>query len=323
MSEGARALPDILVSIQAVMQEVSGIAKAGTYKDSRTGKVQYNFLRSADAVAQVGAAFRQQGVMVQSRDCHTTYTENSVSKAQGTQLWTSARVEITYLFTSLTDGSTLEFASAGEGRDTADKATSKAMTMALKYALSQALMIATNEVDPDAERPEIEQEGVVTVAKPRGDETDAQRQAREAFEARQAAQRPAAQARQATAAQTQPDQGDPLGEAKARLERELNAQQVMGDGQAEADPVILALAGAHRTYTQGLAAGNPPYPRDDAHAQRAAVAAHALRNAKDRAEVDRIILQADKEGLLVLTVDKRPLAAEASAVRNTFAVSAS
>lgn len=321
MSEGAPVLPDILVSVQAVMQSVTGIAKAGTYKDSRTGKVQYNFLRSADAVAQVGAAFREHGVMIQSRDCHVTYTENSVSRAQGTQLWTSARVEITYVFTSLTDGSTLEFASAGEGRDTADKATSKAMTMALKYTLTQAFTIATNEVDPDAERPEIEQDGVVQVAKPRGkDETDAQRQAREQFEARQRAQRPAAEARQATAAQTRPVQGDPLADAQTQLEQELGARPVNGI----ADPVVLALAKAHKAYTTSMATGgNPPYPRDDAHAQRAALAAHGLRNAQDRGEVDRIILKADQEDLLPLTVDGKPLAAEASAIRNTFALGVS
>lgn len=56
------------------------------------------------------------------------------------------------------DGSTVESIIVGEGLDTGDKATNKAMAIAYKYACFQVFCIPTEEmVDPDAERPELEE----------------------------------------------------------------------------------------------------------------------------------------------------------------------
>jgi hypothetical protein len=51
---------------------------------------------------------------------------------------------------------------ASEGIDYGDKATSKAMSMALKYALFQTLMIPTEEADPDAQTYEISSEPTIS-----------------------------------------------------------------------------------------------------------------------------------------------------------------
>jgi len=53
------------------------------------------------------------------------------------------------------NGDYVEASSWGEGTDSGDKATSKAMTMAFKSVLAQAFAIATSEMgDPDGETPE-------------------------------------------------------------------------------------------------------------------------------------------------------------------------
>lgn len=55
------------------------------------------------------------------------------------------------------DGSTVESVIVGEGLDTGDKATNKAMAIAYKYACFQVFCIPTEEmVDPDSESPEHE-----------------------------------------------------------------------------------------------------------------------------------------------------------------------
>lgn len=54
------------------------------------------------------------------------------------------------------DGSKVSTEVIGEGMDSGDKATNKAMAIAHKYALLQALMIPTEDmVDPDSESPQI------------------------------------------------------------------------------------------------------------------------------------------------------------------------
>lgn len=57
------------------------------------------------------------------------------------------------------DGSFVESVIIGEGLDTGDKATNKAMAIAYKYVCFQVFCIPTEEMsDPDAERPEMELE---------------------------------------------------------------------------------------------------------------------------------------------------------------------
>lgn len=56
------------------------------------------------------------------------------------------------------DGSFVETTVIGEGMDTGDKATNKAMAIAYKYACFQVFCIPTEEMDdPDAESPELEE----------------------------------------------------------------------------------------------------------------------------------------------------------------------
>lgn len=64
--------------------------------------------------------------------------------------------KIRYTFFS-EDGSSVQAIVIGEGMDSGDKATNKAMAIAFKYACFQTFCIPTEEmVDPDSERPELE-----------------------------------------------------------------------------------------------------------------------------------------------------------------------
>ena len=53
------------------------------------------------------------------------------------------------------DGTSIEATTIGEGMDSGDKATNKAMAIAMKYALFQVFCIPTEEMkDPDSETPD-------------------------------------------------------------------------------------------------------------------------------------------------------------------------
>lgn len=63
-------------------------------------------------------------------------------------LWT-VHLRVRYTFYA-PDGSSVEAVGWGEGTDMADKATSKAMTMAMKSVIFQVFAISDHEVDPDS-----------------------------------------------------------------------------------------------------------------------------------------------------------------------------
>ena len=73
-----------------------------------------------------------------------------------------AEVLVRYRFAA-EDGSSVEVVSAGEAADTGDKATSKALSMALKYALFQTFLIPTGDPDPDSETAEEHVSGLIDV----------------------------------------------------------------------------------------------------------------------------------------------------------------
>jgi hypothetical protein len=148
--------PHILAAIGSVMDEVRSIGKSG---QMRGGGQSYKFRKWDDIQDELGEAFRRHGVMIQATNLGATYhvadpvPKFRNGKQDGVTVWTTCRIEKRYTFTSLGDGSTLITEGYGEGKDTSDKATSKAETMCAKYALSTAFMIATGDKDPDAERP--------------------------------------------------------------------------------------------------------------------------------------------------------------------------
>lgn len=145
----------ILTAIRQVMRVVTYIPKAGQYGKEGDRSGTYRFRKFDDTAAAIGKAFRDFGVFVQVRtlDRKIDVYEKPYSNGNGSVRWTDAYVQMQYVFTSLEDGSELTVEAYGQGKDNSDKATAKAMTMALKTALTQAFMIPTDEPDPDSERP--------------------------------------------------------------------------------------------------------------------------------------------------------------------------
>lgn len=146
--------PAILAAIWKVMKQVTYVPKAGQYDGGKSGS--YKFRKFEDTAAALGDAFRAHGVFVQSEVVSRVVAEpdkKPYSSGSGYTAWSQVFLTVKYRFTSLEDGSVLEASAAGEGKDSSDKASSKAMTMAMKYALTQAFMIATEDPDPDSERP--------------------------------------------------------------------------------------------------------------------------------------------------------------------------
>jgi hypothetical protein len=139
-------VPAVYAAMWAVMRQVRGIGKHGTMAAQAGG---YRFRKYDDLKLALGEAFREHGLMVQTHDILDAQRE-----VRGQMM--HVVVTVRYRFTSLADGSEVTFTSVGEGADRGDKATGKAMTMALKTALDQAFMLAAEDIeDPDAVRPEM------------------------------------------------------------------------------------------------------------------------------------------------------------------------
>ena len=138
---------NIYQSIAAVMGEIGAVGK--TSKNQQQGFMY----RGIDAVMNaLQPALIKYGVFVVPEILEQTREERV--NAKGTTLIYSI-CKIKYTFYA-EDGSSVCATVIGEGMDTGDKATNKAMSIAFKYACFQVFCIPTEEmVDPDAECHEV------------------------------------------------------------------------------------------------------------------------------------------------------------------------
>lgn len=151
-AQAANALPVPLIyrALAGVIADVGAVAK------DRVNKTQGFKFRSVDDVynALHPALAKNKVVIVPEivdRTCEVIgKTKNGVDMI---------KVVCTIQFHFFAeDGSSVKAVIVGEGLDTGDKATNKAMAIAYKYACFQVFCIPTEEmVDPDAERPELEE----------------------------------------------------------------------------------------------------------------------------------------------------------------------
>lgn len=78
--------------------------------------------------------------------------EERVSKQGGNLIYSICKIKYTFY---AEDGTYVDAITIGEGMDSGDKATNKAMAIAMKYALFQVFCIPTEEmIDPDGISPE-------------------------------------------------------------------------------------------------------------------------------------------------------------------------
>lgn len=151
--------PHVFRAMWALMQDVAWVGMDGQMRGSGGN---YAYRKVDQVIAALGHHARGHGLALQSRVVTPpTYVEHvKTSRKDGEvkeTVWTTCRgLVMEYRWTSLVDGSTFTTQAVGEGRDSGDKATNKAMTAAYKYALTQGTILPTFDPDPDGEHPAAE-----------------------------------------------------------------------------------------------------------------------------------------------------------------------
>lgn len=149
MAEIAKKM-NIYEAISRCMEEIGAVGKDAVNK-------QQGFkYRGIDAVMNAinpalvkNHVFIVPEVLDQSREERTT-------KSGGALIYSVCRIKYTFY---AEDGSCIEAVTVGEGMDSGDKATNKAMAIAFKYACFQVFCIPTEEMkDPDEETQDPDEE---------------------------------------------------------------------------------------------------------------------------------------------------------------------
>lgn len=134
-------MADIDTALAAVMADVDHVAKRDRNEHQRF------LFRGIDAVVNaVGPVLRKHGVTVRPTVDQVTYETVQTS---GGKASTACRLLVTYTFRA-GDGSEVATSVAAEAWDSGDKAAPKAMSVAFRTALLQALCLPTDEPDPDS-----------------------------------------------------------------------------------------------------------------------------------------------------------------------------
>lgn len=141
----------IYKAIAGVMDDIGVVGKE---KEFKSNQGSYKFRGIDDVMNALHPAMVKNKIFVvpvileQDREVRTS--------RNGTSMYVSI-CKIRYEFYA-EDGSCVSAVVIGEGMDTGDKATNKAMSIAFKYACFQVFCIPTEEmIDPDSERPEFDE----------------------------------------------------------------------------------------------------------------------------------------------------------------------
>lgn len=136
----------IYQSIIAVMEDVGAIGKE---KKSQQG---FMYRGIDDVMNALNPAFIKNKIFTVPQVLEQHREERTTAKG-GLLIYSICKVKYTFY---AEDGSSVEVVTIGEGMDSGDKATNKAMAIALKYACFQLFCIPTEEMtDPDAESHEL------------------------------------------------------------------------------------------------------------------------------------------------------------------------
>jgi len=136
----------IYSAIAAMVGEIGAITK-----DKRnTQGTGYNYRGIDDVMNALNPLLAKHQVFIVPEALDKTREERA-SRSGGNLIFTSITMRYTFY---AVDGSSVSAVVVGEGMDSGDKSTNKAMAVAMKYAMFQVFCIPTEEmVDPDAETP--------------------------------------------------------------------------------------------------------------------------------------------------------------------------
>nr|DAL94492.1 MAG TPA: ERF superfamily protein [Caudoviricetes sp.] len=139
----AEATGKIYTAISAIMDECPAIAK-----DQKNQNFMY---RGVDTVMNVLQPLMSKHKVFAVPEVLECERSERTTKSGSSLLYTVLKVKYTFY---AEDGSSVCAVVQGEGMDSADKSSNKAMSVAFKYACFQVFCIPTEEMkDPDAETP--------------------------------------------------------------------------------------------------------------------------------------------------------------------------
>ena len=138
---------NIYESITKIIADCPAIAK-----DSRNTQGNGYMYRGIDAVMNVFQPLLAKHKIFVVPQVLETIREERVTSKGSNLIYSILRVKYTFF---AEDGTSVEAVVQGEGMDSGDKASNKAMSAAFKYAMFQVFCIPTEEMkDSDAETPE-------------------------------------------------------------------------------------------------------------------------------------------------------------------------
>lgn len=138
--------PGIVAALAKVGAEAGAIPKADQNREQN-----YAYRGIERILARVGPLLHEHGVVITPRVLSVERTQRE--RGRDRKLWDQVTLTVQYDLTHI-DGSSLTTVVVAEGQDNADKAPSKAMTMAYKVMLLQVLAIGDDENDPDLRTPD-------------------------------------------------------------------------------------------------------------------------------------------------------------------------
>ena len=137
---------NIYESITKIMEEVPAIGK-----NQVNTQQKFKFRGIDDVMNALQPLLSKHKVFIVPEILEQVREERS-TKTGGNLIYSICKIK--YKFYA-EDGTFIEATTIGEGMDSGDKATNKAMAIAMKYALFQVFCIPTEEMkDPDSETPE-------------------------------------------------------------------------------------------------------------------------------------------------------------------------
>lgn len=141
-------------ALLAIASEMPSIAKEG--KNAAQG---YSFRGVDQVFNSLQPIFAKHGVIITAEILDLRRDERP-SKSGGVMAFVTVRVRYNFV---AKDGSSISTESAGEGCDTSDKATPKALSISLKYALLETFLVPT----ADSKDPENDSHELAPMPKPK------------------------------------------------------------------------------------------------------------------------------------------------------------
>lgn len=145
----------IYAAMAAALADVKAVGK-----DKRNQQQGFNYRGIDDVVDAMHSVFAKHGIFMTSNVIDSAQQERTTQRG-GVLIYTRAKVEYTFW---AEDGSSVSSTVQGEGMDSGDKSTNKALSAALKYCLGQTFLIPYEMADSDRDTPEVAPEAALNEA---------------------------------------------------------------------------------------------------------------------------------------------------------------